>query len=337
MPPLPPRRKPKWGRIAVVVGAVMGLLAIVGVACGVQFARGLDNRLDRTDAFSDLTDGRPAKLVDGALNVLVIGSDGRAPGQDPGVDGERSDALMVLHVEKNHDKAYAISIPRDTVVDIPKHKGEGGKKAKINAAHAWGGIPLTIKTVERFTNIKIDNVIKVDFAGFKTMTDALSGVDVYVDATVTDPRSKRTFKQGWNHLDGDAALDYVRQRYGLKDGDFDRMKRQQIFMRALLKKATASGTLSSPKKLKKFLEAAADSMTVDKDFSLFDMAVQFRKIRMSNVFFVTMPTDGFGMVNGQSVVLPDKDKTRTLFSAVARDEVGDWLKDNPPNDADKGR
>lgn len=315
----------------------MVVLGVAGVSCGLYFANSLNDRLDRTDAFSGLTGGRPPKLVNGALNILVLGSDGRAPGQDPGVDGERSDSVMLLHLPASHDKAYMVSIPRDTYVDIPKHDGQGGKKAKINAAFAWGGIPLVVKTVEKFTSVKIDHVIKIDFGGFKTMTDAVGGVDVMVDQTVYDPRSQRTFQAGWNHLDGDAALDYVRQRYNLPNGDFDRMQRQQIFLKALMRKATDSGMLTSPSKLKKFLESAADSMTVDKDFSLVDLALQFKGIRMSDLAFITMPFSGFEEVNGESVVIVDKKAAGALFEAIKRDKVGNWLKDNPPNNAENGR
>ncbi len=322
----------------VLLGTV-GLLGFLGLSCGLYFAHALDRKLHRTDAFGDVTGGRPPKLVDGAVNILILGSDKRAPGQDPGVDGERSDSIMLLHLNRGHDKAYLVSIPRDSWVYIPKSKktDSGGTYSKINAAYAWGGPSGAIETVEKLTNVQIDHIVKVNFDGFKDMTNALGGVDVNVESTVADPRSKRTFNAGWNHLDGDAALDYVRQRYGLPNGDFDRVHRQQIFLRALMKKATDSGTLTNPNKLKKFLDATADSMTVDNDFSLTDMALQFRKIKMSNVKFLTMPTAGSDMRGDQSVVIPDKKKDRTLFKAMAHDDMDGWLEANPPGDATAGR
>lgn len=336
-PPSQPWYRRRIVRIGVIVGLVMVLLGVTGLLMGLHYARSLDKRIDRTDAFAGLRGDRPAKSVDGALNILVIGTDKREEGQDPGVEGERSDALMILHVDADHDRAYGVSIPRDTWVFIPKHKGEGGQRDKINAAHAAGGIPLTVKTVEDFTGVKIDHVVKLDFAGFKRMTDAVGGVDVQVQETVYDPRSTRTFRAGWNHLDGEAALDFVRQRYNLPRGDLDRMQRQQVFLRALLGKATDSGMLSSPSKLDDFLKAAADSMTVDKDFSLVDLALQFRSLRMDDVAFVTMPIQGFDTIDGQSVVLPDPEAADDLFEAVRQDKMADWLAKNPPNDAQIGR
>jgi LCP family protein required for cell wall assembly len=312
----------------------MVVLGFTGLACGLYFADSLDKRINRVDAFDEITGGRPAKLVDGALNVLVIGSDSRAPGEDPGVNGDRSDSLMIAHLDRDHRKAYIVSIPRDTWVSVPRDSdGNGGKRAKINAASAWGGVPLMVSTVERFSGVKIDHVLKIDFAGFKNMTDALGGVDVSVNQTVTDPRSKRTFTQGINHLDGAAALDYVRQRYALPRGDFDRVQRQHIFLRALLQKATDTGTLTNPGKLKAFGEAVADSVTADRKFSLMDTAVQLRKLRTGDVSFITMPVSGTETRDGQSVVISDREAAGKLFRAVARDDMAEWLQNNPGSNA----
>ncbi len=327
-------RRPRWGRIFLVLVGFMAVMGFTGLACGLYFADSLDERINRTDAFDEIAGGRPAKLVDGALNVLIIGSDSRAPGEDPGVNGDRSDSLIIAHLDRDHRKAYLVSIPRDTWVSVPRDsEGNGGEQAKINAASAWGGIPLTVRTVERFSGVKIDHVLKIDFAGFKKMTDALGGVDVSVNQTVTDPRSKRTFTQGVNHLDGAAALDYVRQRYGLPRGDFDRMQRQHIFLRALLQKATDSGTLTDPGKLKAFAEAAADSVTADRKFSLMDTAVQLRKLRTDDVTFITMPVSGTELRDGQSVAISDREAAGKLFRALATDDVADWLRSNPGSNA----
>ncbi|MFI5959531.1 LCP family protein [Cryptosporangium sp. NPDC051539] len=341
----PRKNKPRWGRIVLVVGGVVALIVLLAAGCGLAYISNLDDKLHRTDAFSGLGD-RPGKTVDGTQNILFLGSDSRDGGAyDPKakpnakegtVKNERSDAIMVLHIPKDHKKAYLISIPRDTYVFVPELNGHGGQKAKINAAFAWGGIPLTVKTVENFTGVKIDHVAKIDFNGFKAMTDAVGGVDVTVDKTVKDPRSKRTFKAGVNHLDGNAALDYVRQRYGLPRGDFDRVQRQQIFLRALAQKATDTGTLTNPVKLKKFLDAATESLTVDNAFSLKDMALEFRSLRPSDISFITSPHLGSQNVDGQSVVVSDKEKAIGLWSAVEKDDVGDWLAANPGNNATRG-
>jgi LCP family protein required for cell wall assembly len=336
-------RRPRWGRIALVVVGALVLIGLLAAGCGLAYVSHLDDKLHRTDAFSGLSD-RPGKSVAGAQNILLLGSDSRDGGAyDPDaapnsstVKNERSDAIMVLHIPEDHKKAYIISIPRDTYVSIPELNGHGGEKSKINAAFAWGGIPLTVKTVENFTGVKIDHVAKIDFNGFKDMTDALGGVDVTVDKTVTDPRSHRTFKAGVNHLDGAAALDYVRQRYGLPNSDFDRIHRQQIFLRALMQKATDSGTLSNPVKLKKFLDAATASLTVDNSFSLKDMALEFRKLGAGDITFVTSPHAGSQTINGQSVVVSDREKAIALWDAVEKDKVAGWLSSNNASSVTSG-
>jgi len=338
--------RPRWGRILLVLVAFLAIIGLFVAGYGLYYVNALDDKVKRSDPFSAITGERPAKVVDGALNILVLGSDSRdgtvfnpkdKSSSKGSVAGERADTIMLMHVPASQDKAYIISIPRDTYVFVPKHKNFGGYKTKINAAYAWGGETLTVRTVEGFTGVKIDHVAKVDFNGFQRMTDALGGVTVQVDKTVFDPRSKRTFKQGRNELDGAAALDYVRQRYNLPRGDFDRVQRQQIFMRALMQKATDSGTLTNPAKLKRFLDATADSVTVDKDFSLKDMALQFRKLRPADLAFVTTPNIGSAQVDGQSVVVADKAKASALFEAVTNDKVADWLTANPANNPTTGR
>ncbi|MGH3427842.1 MAG: LCP family protein, partial [Mycobacteriales bacterium] len=150
----------------------MAVLGFVGISCGLYFANSLEKRVHRTDPFNAVTGGRPAKVVKGAMNILLVGSDSREPGEDPGVVGDRSDSLSIAHVDKQHHKVYITSIPRDTWVYIPRDKsGNGGRYAKINAASSWGGIPLALSTVERFTGVKIDHVLKIDFAGFKKVVD----------------------------------------------------------------------------------------------------------------------------------------------------------------------
>lgn len=331
-----PRRN--WKRIALIGGAaaVVLVLALGGYA----FARvqTLNGNITRTDPFSGITGNRPHKTVSGAQDILVVGDDNVDGSRGyQGVSGQRTDAIILLHIPASHDKAYLISIPRDTYVSVPKAKnGLGGYKTKINAAYSFGGAPLLIQTIENFTDIKIDHLLVIGFTGFKTMTDALGGVDVTVAKTVTDPRSKRTFKAGINHLDGTAALDYVRQRYGLPGSDFDRQKRAQIFMKALLKKATSTGTLTDPSKLNSFLDAATKSVTADPDFSLTDMAFQFKSIRSADISFITMPNVGSQTIGGVSYVKSDKAKASALFSAVANDTMAQWVAANPVNNADSG-
>jgi anionic cell wall polymer biosynthesis LytR-Cps2A-Psr (LCP) family protein len=165
----------------------------------------------------------------------------------------------------------------------------------------------------------------IDFGGFQQVTDALGGVDMYIDQTITSIHTGHVFTQGNQHLNGAEALDYVRQRYQFPDGDITREKHQQMFLKAVLDKAASSGTLTNPLKLNAFLQAITKTVIVDKDLSLPSMALQFRGLRSSDLTFFTSPFSGFDTIDGQSVVVADQDKDAALYTAVANDQVGGYV------------
>ncbi|HEX7746468.1 MAG TPA: LCP family protein [Micromonosporaceae bacterium] len=312
---------------------VLALLAGVGLYL---YGTKLNGDLKRTDAFAGVTAGRPAKTVDGPVNILLVGSDSRDP--DAPLDRGskwRADTIILMHVPSSHDRAYLVSMPRDLYVPIPDNPGaacETGERAKINAAFAFGGLPLAVRTVECFTDVHIDHVVAIDFAGFKEVTDALGGVDLTVEQdTRSIHKPFRTFKKGVNHMDGAEALDWIRQRKQFPDGDFARMRHQQEFLRALMDKAASSGTLANPAKLVSFLSATTDAVTVDKSFSLVDMALQFRKLRGEDLQFLTSPHRGSEMIDGESVVVSNREKALSLYRAMTSDKMADWVTANPPS------
>lgn len=333
--------RPRWGRIGLVAGVAVLLLALLGGIGAWFYARNLNGDLARTDPFSEITGGRPAKQVEGALNILMVGSDSRDP--DAPLDGAgkwRADTLILMHVPADHKQAYLVSIPRDLYVPIPENAGascDSGSRNKINAAFAFGGLPLAVKTVECFTDVRIDHVMAIDFGGFKEVTDALGGVDLKVERTITSiHKPYRTFTKGVNHMDGAEALDWVRQRKQFPDGDFARMRHQQEFLKALMDKAASSGTLTNPKKLNDFLQAVTAAATVDQGFSLTDMALQFRSLRGDNLTFITSPNLGGRDVDGQSVVVSDREKALAMYQAIAKDTMADWVRANQKSDPGNG-
>lgn len=328
------RRGPRWGRIALVSAVVIVVLALLGGVGLWGYYRYIDAGLDRDDPFAQITGGRPAKIADGALNILLLGSDSRDP-DNKGKAGEwRTDTIIMLHIPATHDKAYLISLPRDLYVHIPKNKANpklGDTNAKINASFSWGGTPLTVQTVEAYTKVRLDHVVLIDFSGFKQVIDALGGIDMNIEQDVKSIHKPfRQFKKGMNHLDGEAALDYARQRYQFPDGDFARMRHQQQMMKAIMDKAVSSGTLSNPAKLNAFLRAVTKALTVDKEFSLADMAVQFRGIRSEDLTFLVSPHQGSQTINGESVVVPDKAKATAMYDAVRNDKMAEWAAQNGP-------
>jgi LCP family protein required for cell wall assembly len=323
------KKGPRWGRIALVGGLALVLVGLLAGGGLYMYYRSLDNGLNRDDPFAELTGGRPAKAVDGAINMLLLGSDSRDP-DNKGKPGEwRADTIIVMHIPAAHDKAYLVSVPRDLYVHIPKSKSNpqyGDTKAKINASFAWGGTPLTVQTIEEYTQVRMDHVVLIDFGGFKQVIDALGGIDMNVEQDVKSIHKPfRQFKKGMMHMNGDEALDYARQRYQFGEGDFARMRHQQQMMKAIMDKAASSGTLGNPKKLNAFLKAVTKALTVDKDFSLVDMALQFRGLRSQDLTFMVSPNKGSENVNGESVVVPDKTKATELYSGMKNDKVADYM------------
>jgi len=329
------KRKPRWGRIALLAGVAVIIIGVVAAISLYGYANGLDKDIKRTDAFSEITNGRPAKTVDGALNILIVGSDSRDPdAAEDKSNAWRADTLMLMHIPEDHKTAQLVSIPRDLYVTIPSANDaacSSGSRNKINASFAFGGLPRAVHTVECLTDVHIDNVAAIDFGGFKEVTDALGGVDLQIDQQITSiHKPYRVFKKGLMHLTGAQALDYVRQRKQFAQGDFTRIRHQQEFLKALLDKAASTGTLTNPSKLNSFLKAVTAAVTVDNNFSLTDMALQFRNLRSDNLTFITSPNLGGQTIGGQSVVVSDKPKALALYKAVAADKMDEWMTANLP-------
>ncbi|GAB4056259.1 LCP family protein [Catellatospora paridis] len=329
--------QPKWGRIALVAVIALALCGGLGLGGAWLYAKSVEGDLTRTDPFSALTGGRPPKTVNGSQNILLVGSDSRDPDAPTDQGGQwRTDTMIIMHIPSSQDRAYLISLPRDLHVYIPKDASAtdcGTRKAKLNAAYAFGGMPLLVKTVECYASVRMDHVMLIDFGGFTEVVDAIGGVDMKIEKTITSiHKPKRTFTKGTMHLNGAEALDYARQRKQFPDGDFARMRHQQQLLKALLDKAASGGILTSPGKLNDFLGAVTSAVTVDQEFKLIDMAIQFRGIRSDDLIFLTSPHKGSQMVGGESVVVSDKEKAIALYEAVGRDAMKQWYETNvsPP-------
>src|SRR3954449_1577618 len=282
-----PDRRRTLRRVLISLG-VLGLVLALVIGGGLWLLTSRwGGHLDRvTDFFSGLDErSRPAPATPEVaasadpVTILLVGSDTRghrANGADP--DG-RSDAVMIARFSADREHAQLISIPRDSWVDIPGHG-----KNKINASYAFGGPTLLIQTVEQLTKVRIDHYVAIDFDGIIRVTDDLGGVDVVVaDTTTWGPY---TFPAGVNHLNGDKARWYLGQRHGLEGGDFDRVKRQQQYLRAMFAKLFSANTFTSPSKLDKALLAVTRSVAVDDSLSnanLLSLAYSMRDVTPANV------------------------------------------------------
>ena len=242
-----------------------------------------------------------------AQNILLLGSDTRgATGKDlADIRGERSDTMMVVHVPADRKNLFVMSILRDSWVEVPGHG-----QAKINAALSWGGVPLAVQTVENLLGTRIDHVAVVDFSGFEQVTDALGGVDINnLIGFDSYHLQGRFFDEGLQHLTGAEAIAFARERYAFQDGDFQRVRNQQLIIKSLLSAMMHKSVLADPVRTSGLLETVTPFLAVDEGFDsayLTALAWGLREVREPQVTFFTMPTDGTGTSDdGQSIVNVD--------------------------------
>ncbi len=141
-----------------------------------------------------------------------------------------------------------------------------------------------------------------------------------------------TWHQGWQTLNGEKALQYVRTRHGLANGDFDRIERQQNFLRTIMNSMLSTSTFINPIKLAKVVGTVSSFVQVDDTWSTGDirnLALDSKDLRASNVQFTTAPFGGYDTIGGQSVVLLDAAKTKALFRAFDHGSLTEYLKNNP--------
>ena len=251
---------------------------------------------------------------------------------------------MVVHISADRKHVYLISIPRDSFVMLYDAKGNPTHKEKTNAAFSYYGPNGVISTVEHLTNLRMSHLAIIDWNGFKDLSTAVGGVPVCIPREVYDEAQNKLWTAGVHILKGKEALQYVRQRHGLLRGDFDRIARQQNFLRELMKKILAGGTMHNPIRLTHTLTALTKNLTVDSDWTPGDMrglALSLRSTSADNVTFMTVPV-GAGSVDPVygDVVNIDQLKSQELFAALKNDSVTKYLKSNPdlalkPDEDDK--
>lgn len=357
-----------------MLGVVITVLAI-GSTATLAGVRMLGNRYESAVDRAHLlpsparagTAKPPPPKVRGPLNLLLIGSDSRtkhkpASGDNPadGPQDGRSDVMLLVHIPKSTDRAYVISIPRDTYLPIATSDGAQGARNKVNAAFAWGGAPRLVQTLNAFTGDTIDYPIIVDFAGIRKLTELVGGVDVVVDKTSTDtyrylpsdtpyptapckdPEGKArrciVFNAGKVHLDGKLAEYYVRQRRGLPNDDFDRAKRHQQYLRALTAKLASTDLLTDPIKFDRVIRTALSILTVDTSMPVQRLAFTLRNLRTDDLTFMTLPIAENRNVPGVgAVMVPNAAQCRKLFTALRNDTMDRYLRDHPANDVSHGR
>ncbi|MFK4149577.1 LCP family protein [Streptomyces sp. NPDC004065] len=314
------RRRIKWAALTLVTVLVVTSVATYFWA---------DSKLHRDVDLSKVID-RPE--TGKGTNYLIVGSDSRAGLSDAdkkklhtgSAEGKRTDSMMILHVGDNGDTL--ISLPRDSNVTIPKFQGsESGKlrgplgQNKLNAAYAFDGPTLLVRTIEYNTGLHIDHYVEIGFAGFANIVDAVGGVDITIDKPFKDKYSGADFQAGKQTLNGEQALAFVRTRHAFAASDLQRTKNQQKFLSALAHQVATPSTVLNPFTLYPTMSAGLDSLIVDKDMSLWDLASMFwamKGVSGGDGTSMNMPISGSAGGN----LVWDKAKVKTLVNQLKNDE-----------------
>jgi len=303
------------------VTAFFAILVLIATAVGggaVYAINGLGKNITSVDTTALNKAPRPSTVVQtdtSATNLLIMGSDSRAGtnGAYGKAGGARSDTTLLVHIYQGRKSAVIVSIPRDSFVQLAGCTKTGGGTtipymSKFNAAFSVGGPICTIKTMEKLTNIRINNFVVVDFAAFKTVVDALGGVKVCLTSPAYDPvipgrgGSGLNLPAGYSTIDGEQALAFVRARESLGDGsDLSRIKRQQEFVASMISGMTDKGLITNPSMMYRVLNAITSSLTTNSEFAsiqaLQNFALSLANLKPANITFVTTPYSMVGSGN----------------------------------------
>ncbi|MCR6790688.1 polyisoprenyl-teichoic acid--peptidoglycan teichoic acid transferase TagU [Bacillus sp. FH] len=234
------------------------------------------NKSEKRDKQVDISDQKP-------ISILLMGTDQRES------ETSRSDSLMLFTLNPKTKSMKITSIPRDTYTEIIGKD----KKDKINHAYAFGGVDMSVKTVENFLNVPVDHYIEVNMAGFKDIVDAVGGVDVNNDLEFTS--RDQHFAKGNIHLNGETALKYTRMRYEDPRGDFGRQMRQRQVIQAVIKKGASVSSLASYGDVLKAIEKnVKTSLTQDQ---MFEIQKNYKDC-MENSEEIQIPGDGHKAADG---------------------------------------
>src|SRR5271166_1059549 len=305
-----PRHRRRWTtrrKLFTAIGGVMALIVLVG-AGGYGYLQYRYGQLDKIHVSADR-----AEISGQPFNILVIGSDSRvgesssAFGSSSVVTGQRSDVVMIWHVDPGTRQVSIISIPRDTLVSMDADQNNLGQFNRINSAYNEGA-NLSVKTIEENFGIPVNHVVQIDFSGFQGAVDALGGVwmnfpypakDVWSGLDITNP--------GCQRLNGAQALAVARSRhyeyyangYWQYDGtsDFGRIQRQDVFIKALI---TAAKSKVNPLTVNSFLGSIHEGIQIDDGFGfneLIGLALTYHSFDPTSLGGLTLPTvaaNGFG-------------------------------------------
>ncbi|WP_279102426.1 LCP family protein [Gordonia bronchialis] len=335
-------------RRATVTGRVLVALACVTALVGTGFVWGYLKNWNgawRTITAVDPDDAniRNKEGQYGDETYLIVGTDTRGgnnsrvgAGDTSEVEGARSDTVILVNIPANRSRVVAVSFPRDLQVDRPDCKqwnndagsyGDtlyGATGVKLNSVYADGGPQCLVRTLTAMSGLNINHFIAMDFYGFEKVVNAVGGVDVCSTTSLYDYELGDILKRpGHQTLKGRKALNYVRARTIASEGngDYGRIKRQQLFMSSLLRSVLSNNVLSNPAKLNTIVNTFIRYSYVDgvKTESLLDLAESMEGIDAGKVSFITVPTTGTA-TDGSNNELPNTEGIDAIFNAIIDDQ-----------------
>jgi LCP family protein required for cell wall assembly len=350
-----PKLRPSH-RVAVagrVAAALVAVLALVLTGGAWQWQSAKNNLLNRVSALDpDSRDIVDANAQFGDENFLIVGTDSRlgsnseiGAGTTDDAAGARSDTVMLVNIPANRKRVVAVSFPRDLEIEPMKcepwdpetreygpimdpespmyGKEEVYSEYKLNSAFAVGGPKCLVKVIQKLSGLHVNRFMAVDFVGFSKMVDALGGVEVCSTTPIEDYELGTVLATaGRQTVDGHTALNYVRARQVTTEmnGDYGRIKRQQLFLSSLLRSLISKETFFSLSKLNNVVNMFIGDSYVDnvdtKD--LVDLGQSVQGVNAGRITFVTVPTVGYADEWGNEI--PRTDDMRALFDAIINDD-----------------
>ena len=350
-----PKRRRRHGAMLVAGRLVVATIAAAALAMtggAWQWSTSKNHRMNTVSAL----DLGSRDIVDpnaqfGDEDFLVVGMDSRAgangdmgAGGTEDAGGARSDTIMLVNIPANRKRVVAVSFPRDLAITPiqceawnpdtgeygPLYDSDTKKwgprnvytETKLNSTFSFGGPKCLVKEIQKLSGLSINRFIAVDFAGFAKMVDALGGVEVCSTTPLKDYELGTVLAHSGRQLiDSKTALNYVRARNVTTEnnGDYGRIKRQQLFLSSLLRSLISKETFFSLSKLNSVVNMFVSNSYVDnvKTKDLVQLGQSVQGMNAGHVSFVTVPT-GITDENGDEP--PRTADMRALFSAIIDDE-----------------
>lgn len=323
--------------IACVIAGVLVFLGTVAAATWFNIDHAVQERRVNShfehQEYLDPNAGQPIRFV-------LIGQDSRDAGNaDIAGDGaenagvHNADTTMVVEIAADRQFINLVSIPRDSLVDVPSCTTSQGTipaqygvmfNSIFSTAYAVGGdlssaASCTVSAINSLTGLDISNFIVVDFKGLAAMIDAIGGVDVCVPVHTVDANTDMDLPKGMHHLDGKSATNYARMRYGTgTDGsDIMRTTRQQYLIKSLFNEAISKNLFTQTSQLYQLVRAAINSLSISEGMAdtaaLVGLAMSLRNMPLDHLYMQTVPITAAPTDPNRVVWAPDADEVWAKF------------------------